>query len=193
MQERFLSNFYIRWIGISLVGIVAVIFLLAIFGNLFLSEISQEVDIGGKIDVTAQIQINERAIPVELSDMAGQSVSLSDFLGKPLVVLFWVTWNPHAADQVKIFDDYLASHGEELFAIVSINNLEDKSTVTNFMRRGGYQIRVLLDENGMVGERYQTRNLPATYFIDKDGIVRDIFVGVLSEEVLMQKALRLLQ
>jgi len=193
MQERFLSNFYIRWTGISLAIIVAVIFLLAIFGNLFLSEISQEVDIGGEIDVTAQIQIDERAIPVELSDMAGQSVSLSDFLGKPLVVLFWVTWNPLAVDQMKIFDDYLASHDEELFAIVSINNLEDKSTVTNFMRRGEYQVRVLLDENGMIGEQYQIRNLPATYFIDQDGIVRDIFIGVLSEEMLMQKVLRQLQ
>ena len=84
-------------------------------------------------------------------------------------------------------DDYLSENGENLFKIITINNQEDRSTVFNFIERGGYKIRVLLDQSGQAGESYKIKTLPTTYFLDKAGVIKDVFVGVLSERMLVDK------
>ena len=98
-----------------------------------------------------------------------------------------------SADQIKILDDHLAKNGEALFKIIAISSQEDRSAVANFINRGGYRVQILLDETGEVGGKYEARNLPATYFIDKNGIARDVFVGILSEKMLVEKIEQLLK
>ena len=116
----------------------------------------------------------------ELSDIKGDRVRLSDLSGTPLIISFWATWQADAADQIKIFDDYASSHKESLFKIVSINSQEDRSAVGAFMRRGEYAVTVLLDQTGVVGKSYNIETLPTSLFIDKDGVIREVFVGIMS-------------
>ncbi len=140
------------------------------------------------------IDIEQEAPHWELLDLEGNTVTLSDFLGKPFVLTFWTSWNSMAADQIKIFDEYLSQQNPEtIFKIVSINNQEDKSIVSNFIQRGGYQVRTLLDETGEVGELYRVRTLPITYFLDKNGIIKEVFVGVLSEQMLTEKVQKIIR
>ena len=37
------------------------------------------------------------------------------------------------------------------------------------------------------------RTLPITYFLDKDGIVQDVFAGALSQEMLTEKAQQIIR
>lgn len=174
--------FFLVMTALALVGV----FLLSLFGRQIIREVTQEVAID---EEAAQfgIAVGEMPPPFQLSDTEGGSTALVDFLGRPLVLTFWTTWNSMAADQIAIFDMYLTEHDRGLFEIVTVNNQEDKSVVSNFIQRGGYRVQVLLDEDGAIGELYEARSLPLTYFIDKEGVVRDVFVGVLSGEMLEQK------
>lgn len=182
-----MSKNYITLAVIIVVVLVFGIFLLNAMGQLFISEIVQEVVVEEVSGEVVGIDINKKAPHWELAGLAVDKVALSDFLGEPLVLTFWTTWNPKAADQIKIFDEYLSQNNETIFKIVAINSQEDKSVVSSFMRRGEYQVKVLLDESGAVGELYKARNLPITFFLDREGIVRDIFIGVLSEKALLEK------
>ncbi|MDP3697522.1 MAG: TlpA disulfide reductase family protein [Candidatus Taylorbacteria bacterium] len=77
--------------------------------------------------------------------------------------------------------------GESLFRTITINSQEDRSIVSNFIERGNYGVEVLLDENGAVGEMYKVRTLPVTYFLDKEGNIADIYVGLLDAEAIVDK------
>jgi len=43
--------------------------------------------------------------------------------------------------------------------------------------RYSFTLPVLLDMAGTVAEKYNIRAIPATYFIDSDGIIRDMQIG----------------
>lgn len=178
---------YIKWGLAILLFIGLAIFLLNIAGKIFIEEIVQEVVIK-KEEKVFGLNLGEKAPAWQLSDLNDNYFSLSDFLGKPLILTFWASWNSLSTDQIKIFDEYLAIHSQSLFQIITINNQEDKSVVSNFIQRGGYQVKVLLDPTGQVGELYKVRALPLTYFLDKDGVIKAIFTGVLSQEMLVEKA-----
>jgi peroxiredoxin len=179
---------YIKRILIT-IGIVVLIFLiLQLVGNIFIKEIVQEVIPKTYQNENVIAGLNKEAPFFELSDLDGNKIKLSDYLGSPLVITFWTTWNQTSADQIKIFDEILSKNKSLLFKILTIDNQEDKSIVSNFIKRGGYKLLVLLDESGAIGEFYQARNLPVTYFVDKNGVVKDIFVGVLNEKMLVDKS-----
>ena len=178
---------YIKLLLIATAIVIVGIVFLNVAGRIFISEVIQEVEVATQEQEPLGARVGARAPHWELPDLQGNTIALSDFLGKPLVITFWTTWNAMAADQITILDEYVSSNTQTLFEIVTINNQEDKSIVSNFIRRGEYQVQVLLDENGQVGELYQVRTLPVTYFLDADGAVKDIFVGVLSEAQLVEK------
>lgn len=184
---------YIKWGLIILTVIGLGVFLLNIVGKLFIQEITQEVFIKEESEKIFGVDIGKEAPHWELLDLEGNSFTLSNFLGEPLVLTFWASWNSISADQIKIFDEYLTQNKETVFKIVSINNQEDKSIVLNFIQRGGYKVPVLLDETGKVGELYKIKSLPVTYFLDKDGVIRDVYIGVLSERMLLEKAQQIIR
>jgi len=181
------KNTAIRWIVMSIIFVIFGIIVLNVVGRLFIREIVQEVTLAGARVEVSVANIGKQAPYWQLADLAGQQITLSDFLGEPTILTFWTSWNQTSADQIKIFDEFLAKDSKMLITVVTINNQEDMGVVSNFMRRGGYKVSVLLDESGAVGEKYNLKTLPVTYFIDKDGIVRDIFSGSLSEEMLLER------
>lgn len=188
--------------------VVGGMFLLSRVGDSFISEVVQQSPIE-----EIQENIEESPVPVfgvsgankevnksmgkpapyfKLSDLKSASIQSTDFLGTPIIVTFWTTWNLASADQIKIFHEYITERKEELFTIITISSQEDKSAVSSFINRGAYTVDVLLDEVGEATEAYKARNLPTTYFIDKNGIVLDIFVGILSKAMLIEKAEKIL-
>lgn len=180
---------YWKWFLIAgfLVGLG--LMALSLSAKYLIREVVQEIDIE-RAAIIDRAEINQPLPFFELKDLEGNWHKSSDLIGMPAVIIFWTTWNQVSADQIKILDDYLRKdlNRQDLFKIAAINSQEDKSVVNNFIKRGGYQVRVLLDDSGAVGELYGARNLPATYFIDKDGMIRDVYIGILSERALLEKA-----
>lgn len=177
-------NKYIKWSLAILAAVAVGVFLLGAVGKTFIREITQDVDIKESSTQLSGIQPGDSAPYWQLEDLDGDAVALSDFLGKPLVLIFWASWNLQSVDQLNILDEYVSGHPNSFFDIAMINNQEDRSVVNNFFKRGGYNLRTFLDETGEIGELYKVQTLPITYFVDKDGAVQGAFVGVLSADML---------
>lgn len=139
--------------------------------------------------------LDKQAPDFDLSNNIGSRVKLSEFINNPVVLVFWATWNRESADQIKIFDDYLVSKNIQipLVKVLAIDSLEDTSIVKSFIKRGEYHVPVALDINGDVSSRYNIKSLPTTYFIDNTGAVREIYTGVLSEGMIVDKVDNLLK
>ncbi|MDX1607820.1 MAG: TlpA disulfide reductase family protein [Candidatus Spechtbacterales bacterium] len=181
-----MSRKHAKWVISALSLILGLILLFNVAGDVFVREVAQDIKIEqqNKIPTEEGLDIGDKVPPWTLDSLGGDVVSFSDLLGAPTVITFWATWNENSTDQLAIFQDI---NTEGIFNIVAINNQEDASTVSNFISRSGYNITVLLDEAGEVGEEYGIRVLPVSYFIDSNGVLRETFVGVLSRSMLNEK------
>src|SRR4030042_3302314 len=104
-----------------------------------------------------------RAPDFKLMSLDGQTVSLSGFKGKPVLLNFWATTCPSC----RIEMPYLQTAYEEwtskvVFLIVNIG--EDPATVTEFLNKYSLTLPVLLDRTYEVAGKYNIEFIPATYF-----------------------------
>lgn len=123
-----------------------------------------------------------------LPDLQGKKIKLNDFAGKIVVLVFWTIWSPAAQDQIAILESYYQKIGDGGgITLIAVNSQENKSAVASFLKRGEYRLPVLMDEYGVAGELYNISILPAFYFIDQRGNVRDKYIGVLSEDEINER------
>jgi len=122
-------------------------------------------------------EIGKAAPSFQLIDIAGNSVSLSDFQGEPVLLNFWATWCGPCRMEMPYIQEVYDERSESGLVMLAINIGESLTTVEEFMRGYNLSFPVLLDMEGNVAERYNIRGIPITYFIDGDGIIRDIQIG----------------
>lgn len=119
-----------------------------------------------------------------LSDLAGNTVSLADFKGQPVILNFWATWcGPCEAEMPEIDKAYL-KHKEEGLVVLAINLAEHPDTVKSFVDYYDLAFTILLDRDKAVGKLYGARALPTTYFIDRSGTIVHTYYGQMDKEAL---------
>lgn len=133
--------------------------------------------------------LNKKAPSFDLPDNLKGRVDSSKFLNSPLVIIFWSTWNQDSIDQLKIVDDYISQNKgknslDSLVSFLAIDSQEDPSVADSFINRSGYSVPFALDAYGDVSEAYNIKSLPTMYFIDSDGIVNQIYTGILSQNMI---------
>lgn len=176
----------------GLLILIGIFILLRINGIYFSEKISPLVESPeGEEEYTNKFMVGEDIPYFNLSSLSGEKVNKTDVLGYPNVIMFWSTWNSSSVDQIKIIDDYFnsmsSSKKSKLPRFLAINSQESKPLVENLMRRGGYDIEVLLDTTGEISNSYGIRTLPTTFFIDSDGKLVEKFVGNMNTQEFINK------
>ncbi|MCL4302068.1 MAG: TlpA family protein disulfide reductase [Anaerolineae bacterium] len=124
--------------------------------------------------------VGQSAPDFELKNLAGETIRLSDFKGKPLLLNFWATWcGPCRAE----FPDLQSVAVEHKLVIIGINMTtnDTPSQVPAFVAEFGVTFPIVLDETSEVSRAYQVTGLPTSIFIDRDGIVREVRLGAINK------------
>ena len=66
--------------------------------------------------------------------------------------------------------------------MVAVDIGEPPQTLRDFVQSQGLTFVNLLDETTDVARAYAIRSIPASYFIDSQGVIRAIHIGPLSEQ-----------
>ena len=120
-------------------------------------------------------------------DADGNSVSLSDFEGKPVVLNFWASWCPPCKSEMPDFEEAWGELGEEVhFLMVNMttSNRESLNKAKAFIEDGGYEFPVYFDTQSEAAIAYGVMSLPTTYFIDAQGYAVAQAVGAIDRETL---------
>jgi len=129
-------------------------------------------------------QVGKLAPDFKFTNPGGEIISLSDFRGSSVVLNFWATWCGPCKFEMPLLQ--ALAHDEEKAAkglvLLTVNGGESAEDVAKFMYEYGYSFPVLLDTQNDIVRAYNVRGIPTTFFIDRDGIIREIKVGAFTTE-----------
>lgn len=126
------------------------------------------------------------------------TISLNDHVdrdgaaGIPVVLNFWASWCGPCRIETPHFQDVSLKYQGEV-AILGVNQGESARTIADFGTSFGLTYPLLYDGDNRVNEAYNVFNLPTTIFIDRYGVVREVFVGAISQAVLQERINRLVK
>ena len=112
-----------------------------------------------------------------LQSIDGESVTLSDFRGKPVMLTFWAIQCPACGLQAPYMQAFYDEWSSEKVAVLSINVGDGAAVVQDFVSSQGFTYPVLLDPQGMVAQAYGIPGIPMTFFIDAEGIAKAYKIG----------------
>jgi peroxiredoxin len=136
----------------------------------------------------------EMAVDFQLLDIYGNQVALSDLKGQPVMLNFWATWCSPCKFEMPFFQEIYEDEKwlQEGLVILAVDYQENVNDVQLFIIYYGYSFTVLLDTSGEIGNMYNIRGLPTTFFIGKDGIIKDIQIGAFSSKEQIEQKLSLI-
>ena len=112
-----------------------------------------------------------------LQYLDGQSVSLGDLRGKPVLMNFWATRCPPCVSEMPYLQEIYNEWSETELMLLAINTGESSTKVNDFIQSHSLSLPVLLDTKQDVAQRYNIQYIPTTFFIDKDGIIQAVKIG----------------
>jgi peroxiredoxin len=129
-----------------------------------------------------------------LETLDGETITLSDLRGKGVVVNFWATWCLPCRTEMPALERTWNSLGNDGLVILAVNRQESPDRVGAFAEEFGLTFPILLDRDGSVFGRYNVQLYPTTFFIGRDGIIREvIFGGPMAETLIASEAAEVLE
>ena len=139
----------------------------------------------GAIGVAVASQQQPGLSTTKVASTQGQSNSLNDFGGKPLLVNMWATWCPPCRAELPLLQRAQMAHPEYNF--VFLNQGESKTAVDSFLAAHALLLKnVMLDNEGQAGSAYGSGALPTTLLFDAKGNLIDEHVGMYTSGSLEQ-------
>ncbi len=134
-------------------------------------------------ELPAEPVVGSPAPDFSLTDSLGQTVRLEDSLGRATVINFWATWCGPCRYEMPLLTAAAARYPDDL-TVLAVNFAESQPVVQEFALDLGLGFVPLLDSDGKVYAQYQVRGLPTTFFVDAEGLIQAVHIGVLSESQL---------
>ncbi|WP_331715483.1 TlpA disulfide reductase family protein [Tessaracoccus coleopterorum] len=110
-------------------------------------------------------------------DIDGQPITLEDYRGRPVWLLFQASWCSICRAELPDVEE-----ASDRIDVVSIYLREDRDVVTDYAERLGLSIRSVPDPIGEISLSYLANSVPTHYFIDADGNVASVMKGALSAD-----------
>jgi peroxiredoxin len=125
-------------------------------------------------------KIGSNAPEFTLETLTGETVSLSDFREKKVLINFWAAWCTPCTKELPALEAFRKARQNEI-EVISIN-IDPEDHAKEFAEEAGITFPVLLDVDDQVNEEYQVISIPTTILIDEKGYVINKHIGALDEE-----------
>ena len=171
-----------------LAGTLAGLVLLDIIGVLDIRSLLPGSS-GGSQTGVASFEIDSPAPDFVLDDLSGNPVRLSELKGRLVVLNFWATWCTPCRTEMPELQETFQQYEPDL-VVLGINLEQSPAEIQDFIGQVNVTYPILLDKDGLVSKLFKVIQLPNTYFIDRDGIIRIRHIGYLSSDQIQKYLVR---
>jgi thiol-disulfide isomerase/thioredoxin len=115
-------------------------------------------------------QAGSAAPGTSFQDPDGETVTLADFRGKPLLVNLWATWCAPCITEMPMLDKLAASEKDKVQVLTVSQDLEGKDKVDAFFAKNRFStIEPYLDPEAGLSTDLKVQTLPTTILYDAQG------------------------
>jgi cytochrome c biogenesis protein CcmG/thiol:disulfide interchange protein DsbE len=122
------------------------------------------------------------AVPdITCTTLDGASFSLTSLRGQPVIINFWGPSCIPCREEFPLFKTLLAAHEAEGLAIVGVLMDDPAAPARDFISQYDATWPTIEDPRSEIRNAYRVAARPQSYFVDRDGILRSIQVGELTQ------------
>lgn len=103
--------------------------------------------------------------------------------GKVVLVDFWASWCGPCRQALPAYEKLRQEYGARGFEVIGINvdqHPRDRETALKVLHLSYPQVA---DAQGALAERYDVAGMPASYLLDRHGVVRQVHVGFEEQDI----------
>lgn len=130
------------------------------------------------------LEVGLKAPDFELKNLSGETVRLSDFKGKRIMLNFWATWCPPCKKEMPDMQKFYEFSNDDV--VILAVNIDPKADVAGFAKKMDVHFPILLDEKDKVSSMYKILTIPTTFFIDEGGIIRHKHLSALTIDMMKE-------
>ncbi len=131
-------------------------------------------------------EIGRTAPDLRLEAASGAPVDLAALRGQVVVLNFWASWCGPCLAELPALQATYDAYRDRGATIVAVNLREEPAVVRAFVVEQRLSMPIALDPDGLVADRYLVKNLPVSFLIDRDGVIRERHLGPLRSSDLAQ-------
>ena len=124
----------------------------------------------------------------EMKNSDGETVKLSDFVGKPIVINFWASWCPPCKGELPAFDEVYQEYQQRVnFIMLNLTDgvKETEESARAFYDESGYTFPIYFDDQLQGAYAYGAYSIPLTVIITAEGRIKEQHAGMLDKQSLI--------
>lgn len=110
-------------------------------------------------------------------DLTGHRIDLASLKGKVVLVDFWATWCGPCKDELPVLQRLQQKYAKHGLVIIAVSVDSDAANARAFIKKMGLTLRIILDLEHVLADRYQPAKMPSSYIVDRAGRVRHVHAG----------------
>ena len=125
-------------------------------------------------------QVGFSAPDFTLDDLNGNPIKLSDLRGRVVVLNLWASWCPPCRAEMPAMDAVYRAHRDKGLVVIGINPTfqDSEPDARAFVQQLSIDFPIVFDRDGATSrDRYNLQAMPTTFFVGRDGLIRDIVFG----------------
>lgn len=134
-----------------------------------------------------------RAPDFELQTFSGESLRLSDYRGRVVLVNIWASWCVPCRDEAPLLQEAYRTWKDEGLMVIGVNWVDTEPKAREFIQEFGLTYPNGPDVGQGIARAFRMQGIPETYVIDPDGNVVYAHIGPLTRRVLEERVLPLLE
>jgi cytochrome c biogenesis protein CcmG/thiol:disulfide interchange protein DsbE len=137
--------------------------------------------------------VGKPAAAFTLQTFGPETVSLEALRGKVVVLNFWASWcYPACYEEAPALERGWRAYRDRGVVLVGIDIQDNADAAQKFIRDFGLTFPNAPDVTGKVSVDYGVYGVPETFFIDRQGRIREKHVGAVTDETFRTRVERLL-